>query len=344
MRRPENSSGARSLPALPVAIRSLPPSRWLRAISSSRRWVRRWWLFHSPPGKKYGAAPSPRRAPHSPRPAASRSCKAPTIPSTRSTRRPDENDGRCRSRAVTVPCTSIPVVRDAVVYTTASVVVTRADANRAATYLRSLFALDAATGKERWRYESSLAGGIRLEQPIATADTIFGMSGASLYTIASATGRERWKPVEVRGPVDGRDRALAVFGLVDAGAELIGLTRGAMMAFDKNSGLTAWQIPGQYGESAPSTAVSGRVLYFRVIPARSPQGRHCPAPSSTSAASPCSKSRCCLPENSMHSISIRARCCRRVRVLPLRRTGRWLVTPVDGGLWVDSYQALVKLQ
>ena len=65
-------------------------------------------------------------------------------------------------------CTSIPVVRDGVVYTTASVVVTLADANRPATYLRSLFALDAATGKERWRYSSSLAGGICLEQPIAT--------------------------------------------------------------------------------------------------------------------------------------------------------------------------------
>ena len=78
---------------------------------------------------------------------------------------------------------------------------------------------------------------------------------------------------EVRGAVDGRDRALAVFGLVDAGAELVGLTPGALMAFDKNSGRTLWQIPGQYRENSPSTAVSGRVLYFQGHPGAKPAGQ-----------------------------------------------------------------------
>ena len=241
-------------------------------------------------------------------------------------------------------CTSIPLVRDGVVYTTASVVVTPADANRAATYLRSLFALDAATGKERWRYESSLAGGICLEQPIATADTIFGISGASLYAIASATGRERWKPVEVRGPVDGRDRALAVFGLVDAGAELIGLTPGALMAFDKSSGRTAWQIPGQYRESAPSTAVSGRVLYFQGHPGAKPAGSM-PGTIVYVGGKPVQQEPA-LPSGKLNALDLDTRAVLWSFSRPTAEAN-WpfgFVTPVDGGLWVDSYQALVKLQ
>ncbi len=306
--------------------------------------MKRWWLCHSPLEKKYGAAPSPRRAPLWP-PATD---VAFVQGADNTFYALDAATGRERWK---VPfarghgsCTSIPLVRDGVVYTTASVVVTPADANRAATYLRSLFALDAATGKERWRYESSLAGGICLEQPIATADTIFGISGASLYAIASATGRERWKPVEVRGPVDGRDRALAVFGLVDAGAELIGLTPGALMAFDKSSGRTAWQIPGQYRESAPSTAVSGRVLYFQGHPGAKPAGSM-PGTIVYVGGKPVQQEPA-LPSGKLNALDLDTRAVLWSFSRPTAEAN-WpfgFVTPVDGGLWVDSYQALVKLQ
>ena len=241
-------------------------------------------------------------------------------------------------------CTSVPVLRDGVVYTTASVVVAPADANRAATYLRGLFALDAATGKERWRYSSSLAGGICLEQPIATADTIFGVSGARLYAIATDTGRERWTPAEVRGLVDGRDRAVSVFGLVDAGAELIGLTPGAMMAFDKISGRTAWQIPGQFRESAPSTAVSGRVLYFQGHPGAKPAGSM-PGTIVYVGGKPVQQEPA-LPPGKLNALDLDTRAVLWSFSRPTAEPN-WpfgFVTPVDGGVWVDSYQALVKLQ
>jgi len=48
-------------------------------------------------------------------------------------------------------CDSLPVVRDGIVYVTGSILLTPADANRPS-YYRHLFALDANTGKERWRY------------------------------------------------------------------------------------------------------------------------------------------------------------------------------------------------
>ena len=85
-----------------------------------------------------------------------------------------------------------------------------------------------------------------------------------------ATGRERWKPVEVRLPVEGRVRAVEVHNLVDAGSVLVGLTSTSLIAIDKASGQTAWEVPGQYHKSFPSMAVAGRVLYVHGHPGASP--------------------------------------------------------------------------
>ena len=241
-------------------------------------------------------------------------------------------------------CESEPVVRDGVVYTTGSVLVTPADAIQPASYLRSVFALDAATGKERWRYSSSLAGGICLTQPTITADTLFGITSASLYAITLATGRDRWKPTEVRGPVEGRDRALVVFGLVDAGAELIGLTAGALMAFDKSSGRTTWQIAGQYRENSPSTAVSGRVLYFQGHPGAKPAGTM--QGTIVYVGGKPLEQEPALPSGRLNALDLDTHAVLWSFSRPTAEAN-WpfgFVTPVDGGLWVDSYQALVKLQ
>ena len=244
-------------------------------------------------------------------------------------------------------CESVPVVRDGTVYVGASAIVTPADANRAATYHRSLFALDANTGQERWRYSPAATvgrGGICLTQSIVTADTFFGVESATLYAVTLATGRERWKPLEVRRPVEGRERGVRVFGLVDAGPVLVGLTPGVMIAFDKGTGQTAWEVPGQYRENAPSTAVAGRVLYFQGHPGATPAspnqgtityvgGR--PAPSVPA-----------LPGGRLNALDLDTRAILWSFSRPTAEAN-WsfgYVTPVDGGLWVDSYQALVKLQ
>jgi outer membrane protein assembly factor BamB len=244
-------------------------------------------------------------------------------------------------------CESVPVARDGIVYVNGSLLVTPADANRSASYHRSLFALDATTGQERWRYspaESVGRGGICFTQPIVTADTFFGVASATLYAVNLATGRERWKPLEVRRPVEGRERAVKVFGLVDAGPVLVGLTPGTMIAFDKASGRTAWEVPGQYRENFPSTAVAGGVLYFQGHPGATPAspnqgtityvgGR--PVPSVPA-----------LPLGRLNALDLETRAILWSFSRPTAEAN-WsfgFVTPVDGGLWVDSYQALVKLQ
>jgi outer membrane protein assembly factor BamB len=244
-------------------------------------------------------------------------------------------------------CDSVPVVRDGTVYLTGNVLLTPADANRSATYYRYLSALDANTGKERWRYPSAPqggTGGICFTQPIVTADTFFAVAGPTLYAVNLTTGRDRWGPLEVRRPVEGRVREVPVRGLVDAGSVLVGLTSGYLIAFDKASGQTAWEISGQYREASPSTAVAGRVLYFQGHPGADPaaevQGRVLylgGRPVKQAAA---------LPPGRLNGLDLDTRSILWSFSRPTAEPN-WpfgFVTPVDGGLCVDSYQALVKLQ
>jgi outer membrane protein assembly factor BamB len=140
-----------------------------------------------------------------------------------------------------------------------------------------------------------------------------------------ATGRERWKPVEVRRTVDGRDRPVEVYGLVDAGTLVAGMTSTFLITFDKNTGRTAWEVPGKFRETSPAMAVAGNVLYFQ----GSPDTRPATAPSGT-----------------LHALDLDSHTILWSFSRPTAERN-WAfghVTPVDGGLWVDSYQALVKLQ
>lgn len=245
------------------------------------------------------------------------------------------------------PCESVPVVRDGVVYVTGSVVVTPADANQRASFYRHLFALDANTGKERWRYPSTPVGnrgGVCLTQPIVTADAFFGLAETTLYALNLSTGRERWAPLEVRRPVEGRERDVEVGGLVDAGPVLVGLTSGYLIAFDKASGKTAWEIPGQYRVTSPSTAVAGRILYFQGHPGAPPaaevQGRIV-----YSGGKPVIQAAA-LPAGRLNALDLDTRkilwSFSRITAEPNWAFG--FVSPTADGLWVDSYQALVKLQ
>lgn len=244
-------------------------------------------------------------------------------------------------------CDALPVIRDGTVYVTGSVLLTPAGAIHPAAYYLHLFALDANTGKELWRYPSvpiNERGGKCFTQPIVTADTFFGVASATLYAVSLTTGRERWAPLEVRRPVEGRDRAVRLFGLVDAGSVLVGLTSSYLIAFDKASGKTAWEIAGQYREDSPSTAVAGNVLYFQGHPGAEPaaevQGRIL-----TIGGRPVTQAAA-LPPGKLNALDLVTHTVLWSFSRPTIEAN-WpfgFVSPVNGGLWVDSYQALVKLQ
>ncbi len=244
-------------------------------------------------------------------------------------------------------CEAVPVLRDGTVYVSAAILVTAADANKAASYYTHLFAIDAATGKERWRYPAApVAGnnvGVCLAQPIISGNTLFGTVESTLHAVDVITGKDRWK-VEIRRPVEGRVRGVELRGLVDAGSVLAGITSGFLIAFDKATGQTAWEVKGQYHTNNPSTAVAGKVLYFQGHPGAEPasevqdrivyQGGK-PVPTVP-----------VLPGGRLNAIDLETReilwSFSRPTVEPNWPFG--FVSPVDGGLWVDSYQALVKLQ
>jgi outer membrane protein assembly factor BamB len=243
-------------------------------------------------------------------------------------------------------CESVPVARGGTVYVTRNVLVRAADANRAAEYYRHLVALDASTGQERWKYPASPVGnvGMCVEEAIVSGDTYFAINGQTLYAINLATGRDLWPPVEARGPVDGRERAVRLAGLVDAGAVVAAVTPVSLMAFDKATGKIAWQVPGQYSLNAPSTAVADGVLYVQGHPGASPasevQGRIVYQGGKPMPQTPA------LPGGHLNAIDLVTR---NVLWRFSRPTAEanWpfgYVLAVDGGLWVDSYQALIKLQ
>jgi outer membrane protein assembly factor BamB len=242
-------------------------------------------------------------------------------------------------------CASRPVAQSGGVYVTRAILVRAADANQPAQYSHHIVALDAASGQERWRYPAQTGTTPQMcaEQAVLTPDTYFAVSSRTLYAIDVSTGRDRWPPVEVRAPIEGRDRAVELTGLVDAGSVLVGVTPVAVMAFDKATGRPAWQIPGQYRPNAPSTAVAGGVLYVQGHPGAKPasevQDRIVYQGGKPVEQTPL------LPGGRLNAIDLATRTVLWSFSRPTAEAN-WpfgFVTPVEGGLWVDSYQALVNL-
>jgi hypothetical protein len=103
-------------------------------------------------------------------------------------------------------------------------------------------------------------------------------------------------------------------------------------------------MPGQYRGSRSSMAVAGRVLYVQGHPGASPaaevQGRIL-----YSGGRPVDEAPA-LPLGRLNAIDVDTRAFLWSFSRPTTEPN-WpfgFITPVDGGLWVDSYQALVKLQ
>jgi outer membrane protein assembly factor BamB len=243
-------------------------------------------------------------------------------------------------------CGSVPVATGGSVYVSRSVLVKAADAYQPASYARHLVALDASTGQERWRYPASSAGNVNvcINEAVVAGDRYFAVDGVTLYGINLATGRDLWPPVEVRAPYDGRERAFRLSGLVDAGDVLIGVTQVALVAFDKTTGKRAWLMPGQYRQDERSIAVAGGVLYVQGHPGAKPttdtSGRIVYQGGKPVEQTPV------LPGGHLNAIDLATRAVLWTFTRPTAEPN-WSfghITPVDAGLWVDSYQALIKLQ
>lgn len=243
-------------------------------------------------------------------------------------------------------CRSVPVATGGAVYVSRNVLVRAADANQAASYARHLVALDAGTGQERWRYPASSAGtvDICIDEAIVAGDKFFAVNDETLYGIDLTTGRDLWPPVEVRAPYDSRERAFHLAGLVDAGDVVVGVTQVALVAFDKATGRRAWAMPGQYRRDERAIAFAGGVLYVQGHPGATPttetSGRIVYQGGKPVEPIPV------LPGGRLNAVDLATRTMLWSFSRPTAEPN-WpfgYVTPVDGGLWVDSYQALIKLQ
>lgn len=219
-----------------------------------------------------------------------------------------------------------PKVREDAVYSMAKIATIPPDPKNATNLY--LIALDGKTGKERWRYLAKAEygdQGVCMEHAAVSGDTIFAAVESHVVAVDRLTGRERWKSADLRRPVEGRDRLVNVFGMLDAGSFVMGMTEVSLIAFDKASGKMAWEIPGAFRDSFPSMGAAGNVLYFQGSPTTQP-----------AVAS----------GGTLYAFDMDAR---RILWSFSRPTAEpnWPfghIQPVDGGLWVDSYQALIKLQ
>jgi outer membrane protein assembly factor BamB len=125
-----------------------------------------------------------------------------------------------------------------------------------------LYAFDAKTGQELWRYnplsEYLNNYGACLVEVLAVGDTIVAVSDEYLYGVDGATGKEKYR-------LDTRDgtRRKPLRGLVQAGGYVYGVTAGQFWAIDARTGRTAWTLPGEYSDTFVGTAAADGVVYFQ---------------------------------------------------------------------------------
>jgi outer membrane protein assembly factor BamB len=218
-------------------------------------------------------------------------------------------------------CGSRPVIAGGVAYFTGGLEAYSSVGVRARD---RVWAIDAATGQEKWRHRTDSAS--CADHPVVvTADGVFVTIDGDhkTYGLDRATGRRRWVQTITRTTDLERDYAVA--GLVQAGEVIVGMTSFALVAFDPASGRVVWELPGRYRDQVPALAAAGGVLYFQ----GSPNARPAESTSGT-----------------LHALDLGTRQLLWSFTRPTEEPN-WpfgYLLPVDGGLWVDSYKVLLKLQ
>ena len=126
-----------------------------------------------------------------------------------------------------------------------------------------VYAVDARTGKERWR--SRTAGRIRSSPAVAEGAVYFGSADGSLYAVDLASGALRW-----RFDTEGRTLSWRTFGYdrktiqsspaVGDGAVYVGSRDGRLYAVDARTGDQKWRSAGTEAWVITSPALSGGLV------------------------------------------------------------------------------------
>lgn len=223
-------------------------------------------------------------------------------------------------------CVGWPVVRDEAVYLTGKVEEDRSDPKKPSGHF--IFALDAATGREIWRHQPKgiySRNGACTAQLVVTADTVYAAGETRFFGIDRATGRDRFPPAVVKQAAGSKEYVIDPLGLVDAGDVIVGMTHDYLLGFDKVTGRNVWEVPVKSPRSRRLSAVSGNVLYFHGSLSDDPKD---------------------LERGKLHALDLNTRQILWSFSRPTAEAN-WAfgnATPVAGGLWVDSYQAMVRLQ
>jgi eukaryotic-like serine/threonine-protein kinase len=132
----------------------------------------------------------------------------------------------------------------------------------AASYDGTLFALDPATGTQKWAF-STTGGGYQAYGPSPVLDPdgtlYFGSMGGELYALDSATGQKRWE-----APFSAYLYSSAVLG--PDKVLYLGDFNGAFFAVNGSTGQQIWkvQMPDAVGE-APALSLDGETVYFGTL-------------------------------------------------------------------------------
>jgi outer membrane protein assembly factor BamB len=124
-----------------------------------------------------------------------------------------------------------------------------------------LYALDAATGAQQWRFNTP--GGV-VNSPAIAGDTVYFESGDStLYALAAATGEERWRFTGAN-PAQGAG-AIFTDPVVSGGVVYVGSVQERVYALDALSGRERWRV-AVAGRFVDTPAVADGRIYFGTTP------------------------------------------------------------------------------
>lgn len=130
-----------------------------------------------------------------------------------------------------------------------------------------LWALDVASGQERWRFaakpDPALRKGRCMRGPAVANGVVTVTTEHVIIGVDARSGAERWRQATVRGP-RGAQRYGILSRPVVAGGRVHAITDDALIGWDMESGRQVFELPGTYPSASAGRSIvaSDGVLYF----------------------------------------------------------------------------------